>query len=98
MILDDSLAHAIETEPAPNQPDRVAAAVQIVLALYLLPVLCLVAAIGLTSIALGALGRGLARLVPGIGRSARVGSARNPRRIGVRPIALKNPGRSRVAR
>jgi hypothetical protein len=70
--------------------DRVGAAIQIALLLYLMPVILLVAAIGVTSIvvvrAVGGVRRAAARLKFDLDRLARPGPRPDRRAIGFRPI------------
>jgi hypothetical protein len=86
----------------PGRVDLVKIVVQGVLALYLLPVILLVAGIGVTSIVVAHTARLAARtaglVVHVLPRRIRPGSAIEARVIGSQPIAVRKPRWSRVIR
>lgn len=95
------LAPNPDTSPR-GRIDPVRFAVQGVLALYLLPVVLLVAAIGVISIAAGQSARLIAkavgRLTPGQSRASLQSPQAHGRAIGSRPISGQRTRRTRIIR
>jgi hypothetical protein len=93
---------AEQTTSLPSPVDPVRRVVHLVLCLYLMPVILLVAAIGLIGIVVERLATGLRAFVraiaPGKVGETRPGITVKDRVIGVRPVSVWNRRRSRVIR
>jgi hypothetical protein len=83
-----------DLEPTGRPPiDPVRASVQIALVLYLMPVILLVAALGVTSIVVARMARGVARAAAWLKFDPRPESRPEQRAIGFRPIAGRKRAR-----